>query len=158
VVLIGPPLDAEGVDVACPLVMVGPSCELRSPESAGLRFERISTEALTASVVFRLRAGRDESGFELCLTLEAPIVGPPAEREVSIARNIIKDRAAFMSYLRCQLADLGESLSAGDLSPSFGAPRVRRRSAGRFFFRASRGPVPTPLPFRKRSLHPATAR
>jgi len=117
VLLAGPALELDGVDVACRLVTLGPSRELRWPPGASLRFEALSTEALSAFVVFRLSVGQGESLFELRFTLKLPITGLPLERDARIARSIIKDRAAFMSYLHCLLAELGDGLGASDLSP-----------------------------------------
>jgi hypothetical protein len=78
------------------------------------RFQDLSMEALSTFVVFRLSAGEAEGRFELCFTLKLPIAGLPAERDARVSRSIIKDRAAFMSYLRCLLVELGDGLRTGD--------------------------------------------
>jgi hypothetical protein len=63
----------------------------------------------------QLIAGTGAARFELSFTLKLPITGLPEQRDAGITRAIIKDRAAFLSYLRCLLSDAGSSL--GD-SPS----------------------------------------
>lgn len=87
-------------------------------------FKRLTLEALTAFLAIRLSAGTGEARFELCFTLKLPLQGLPAEREARIARAIIKDRAAFLSYLRCLLVDAGVGLEGID------AARRRQDKAG----------------------------
>ena len=132
----GSPLAVEGVTISCRLLTLGPSRELRWTENtSALRFEGLSMEALTAFVAFRLTAGQEETRFELCFTLKFPITGLPPERDARISRSIIKDRAAFMSYLRCLLDDLGGGLAAAnavarDGETGFGSPPAAASTYG----------------------------
>jgi len=102
--------ELDGVAVTCRPVSLAPSREITLAEGAGVcRFAALSAEALTAFVAFRLVAGNGDSRFELAFTLKLPMRGLPEERDARVASAIIKDRAAFMSYLRCLLADFGAS-------------------------------------------------
>jgi hypothetical protein len=78
-------------------------------ELAQHRFVRLTPEALTAFLTVHLTAGTGDARFELSLALKLPITGLPEERDARITRAIIKDRAAFLSYLRCLLSDAGSS-------------------------------------------------
>jgi hypothetical protein len=109
-----PALDA--VTATCRPVSLAPHRELAlSGNLDQHRFARLTPEALTAFLSVQLTAGTGEARFELSFTLKLPIKGLPEERDARITRAIIKDRAAFLSYLRCLLNDAGSSVG-DDLS------------------------------------------
>jgi hypothetical protein len=102
--------DLDDVVATCRPVSLAPSREVNlSGGVAGCRFVSLSAEALTAFLAIRLVAGSGDARFELAFTLKLPIKGLPEERDARVASAIIKDRAAFMSYLRCLLADFGST-------------------------------------------------
>jgi hypothetical protein len=125
----GAHVEVDGVVIDCRPVTLGVTREKRwQPGVTRYCFERLAIESLGAFVSFRLRAGQGESHFEHCFTLKLAIVGLPAGRDPCIARSIIKDRAAFMSYLRHLLADLGDELEATVDDPSHGEPVSGQRA------------------------------
>jgi hypothetical protein len=102
--------ELDGVVATCRPVSLAPSREVNlSGGTGGCRFASLSAEALTAFLAIRLVAGSGDARFELAFTLKMPITGLPEERDARVASAIIKDRAAFMSYLRCLLADFGST-------------------------------------------------
>jgi hypothetical protein len=112
----GAPPALDAVTATCRPVSLAPHRELAlSADLDQPRFARLTAEALTAFLSMQLAVGTGEARFELNFTLKLPITGLPEERDARITRAIIKDRAAFSSYLRCLLTDAGSSV--GD-SPS----------------------------------------
>jgi hypothetical protein len=110
-VLMGAFPKLDGVTAACRPVSLAPHRELALDSDVDqLRFVRLTPEALTAFSSVRLTAGSGESRFELSFALKLPITGLPADRDARITRAIIKDRAAFMSYLHCLLSDAGSTV------------------------------------------------
>jgi hypothetical protein len=102
--------DLDGVVATCRPVSLAPSREVSLSNGSGVsRSASLSAEALTAFVAFRLVAGSGDARFELAFTLKLPIKGLPEERDARVASAIIKDRAAFMNYLRCLLVDFGST-------------------------------------------------
>lgn len=122
-VLEGAPVNVEGVSVVCRPLTLGVSREKRwQPGVTVYCFERLTIESLGAFVSFCVSAGQGDSHFELNFTLKLALAGLPAGRDACIARSIIKDRAAFMTYLRYLLADLGDELEATVDESSAGEP------------------------------------
>lgn len=72
----------------------------------GLEFSGLSAEALTAFLAIRLVAGSGDARFEHEFTLKLPVSGLPEDRDARVARAIVKDRAAFLSYLQCLFEEL----------------------------------------------------
>ncbi len=110
---------AEIVTVTCrPISLPVSHAQRLSPESTRLQFDRLRMEDLTALFCFELTAGSGKARFEQSLALKLPIEGLPQERDARIARSIVKDRTAFLSYLRCLLSNSGDDL--------LGAPVTKR--------------------------------
>jgi hypothetical protein len=105
----------EAVSARCRPVTLPTARAIRmtSAESSWT-FTEVSTEAVTALMCFHLEAGAGESKFDTELTLKLPITNIPQDRNARITRSVIKDRAAFLNYLRCLLAGVaGEPLGSG---------------------------------------------
>ena len=107
--LLGDLPDLEDVHATCRPVSLPPHADARLSGVSHCQFTSLSMEALTAFLAVRLSAGGGDARFELAFTLKLPITGLPTERDAQVARAIIKDRAAFMSYLRCLLAEIGST-------------------------------------------------
>jgi len=108
------PEPIEGVNATCRPVTLPPFREVGLFAAHDRRrFIGLSAEALTAFLVIRLEAGTGEARFEHEFTLKLPIVGLPEDRDARVARAIVKDRAAFMTYLQCLFEELAP-VGAGD--------------------------------------------
>jgi hypothetical protein len=120
------PDPVEGVAATCRPVTLPANRELGLFGDAGRReFGGLSAEALTAFLAIRLVAGTGDARFEHEFTLKLPISGLPQDRDARVARAIVTDRAAFMSYLRCLFEELAPHLAGavqerrdGDDSPA----------------------------------------
>jgi hypothetical protein len=118
-VLVGSMGIPEPVALACRPISLPAARALRlSADGSLLRYEQLRMEELTALFCFELSAGSGKARFETTLTLKLPIEGLPQERDARIARSIVKDRTAFLSYLRCLLSINGDDL--------LGAPVTKR--------------------------------
>ena len=101
------PDPVEGVEATCRIVTLPPHRAIRLfGDASACEFAGLSPEGLSAFLAIRLVAGTGEARFEHEFTLKLSITGLPQDRDARVARAIVKDRAAFMAYLRCLFEEL----------------------------------------------------
>jgi hypothetical protein len=97
----------SGVRLSCrPITLpVGHAIRVVSNGPA-VSFSGLAVESLTAFIAFSLEAGEGPSAFSVQFTRRLPVNGLPADRDARITQSFIRNRSAFLAYLRCLLGDV----------------------------------------------------
>ncbi|MHB1330266.1 MAG: phospholipase D family protein, partial [Gemmatimonadales bacterium] len=105
----------EGVTAQCRLLSLGDETfrSLVSGESAGVTFDGVSLEGLTAFLAFQLvgRAGATTRRAEFVVS--ARLLGEPPNRRDRILQGMLRDKRAVVRFLLMLLAESGEEGEIG---------------------------------------------